>query len=39
MVEVGDRRGVVIEDRRAIGDGTVRLAKCTPVMTAKDVEG
>ena len=35
-VEVGYTRNLVIEDRRAVGDGTVSLAKRTTVLTAKD---
>ena len=34
-VEVGYTRNLVIEDRRAVGDGTVSLAKRTTVLTAK----
>ena len=34
-VEVGYARNLVIEDRRAVGDGTVSLAKRTTVLTAK----
>jgi len=34
-VEVGDTRNLVIEDRRAVGDGTVSLAKRTTVLTAE----
>ena len=34
-VEVGHTRNLVIEDRRAVGDGTVSLAKRTTVLTAK----
>jgi hypothetical protein len=34
-VEVGYTRNLVIKDRRAIGDGTVSLAKRTTVLTAK----
>ena len=34
-VEFVHRRDVVIEDRRAIGDGTVSLAECTAVHSAK----
>ena len=33
-VEVGYTRNPVIEDRRAVGDDTVSLAKCTTVLTA-----
>jgi hypothetical protein len=35
-VEVGYARNLVIKDRRAVGDGTVRLAKRTTVRTRKD---
>jgi hypothetical protein len=34
-VEVGYSRNLVIKDRRAIGDGTVNIAKRTTVLTAK----
>jgi hypothetical protein len=34
-VEVGYTRNLVIEDRRAVGDGTVSLAERTRVLTAK----
>ena len=34
-----DTRNLVIKDRRAVGDGTVSLAKRTTVLTAKDVDG
>ena len=34
-VEFGYTRNLVIEDRRAVGDGTVSLAKRTTVLTAK----
>ena len=34
-VEVGHTRNLVIEDRRAVGDGTVSLAERTTVLTAK----
>ena len=34
-VEVGYTRNLVIKDRRAVGDGTVGLAKRTTVLTAK----
>ena len=34
-VEVGHTRNLVIEDRRAVGDGTVGLAKRTTVLAAK----
>ena len=32
-VEVGYTRNLVVEDRRAVGDGTVSLAKRTTVLT------
>ena len=35
-IEVGHTRNLVIEDRRAVGDGAVSLAKRTTVLTAKD---
>ena len=45
-LEVGYTRNLVIKERRALGDGTVSLAKRTPlltarttVLTAKDVDG
>ena len=45
-VEVGYTRNLVIEDRRAVGDGTVTLAERTAVLiakatvlTPKDVDG
>ena len=34
-VEVGHARDLVIEDRRAVGDGTVSLAERTTVLTAR----
>ncbi len=34
-IKVGYTRNLVIEDRRAVGDGTVSLAKRTTVLTAK----
>jgi hypothetical protein len=34
-IEVGYTRNLVIEDRRAVGDGTVGHAKSTTVLTAK----
>jgi hypothetical protein len=34
-IKVGHRRILVIEDRHAVGDGTVSLAKRTTVLTAK----
>jgi hypothetical protein len=37
--EVGHARGLVIKDRRAVGDGTVGFAKRTTVLTAWDVDG
>ena len=36
-VEVGYTRNLVIEDRRAVGDGTLSLAKRTTVLTAKTI--
>ena len=38
-IEVGHGRKLVIKDRRAVGDGTVSLAKRTTVLTAEDVDG
>ena len=38
-IEVGYTRNLVIEDRRAVGDGTVSLAKRTTVLTPKDAGG
>jgi hypothetical protein len=38
-IEVGYTRNLVIKDRRAVGDGTVSLAKRTTVHTAKDDDG
>ena len=37
-IKLGYTWDLVIEDRRAVGDGTVSLAKRTPVLPAKDVE-
>jgi hypothetical protein len=34
-IKIGDTRNLVIKDRRAVGDGTVSLAKRTTVLTAK----
>jgi hypothetical protein len=34
-IKVGYTRNRVIEDRRAGGDGTVSLVKCTTVLTGK----
>ena len=34
-VELRYARNVIVEDRRAVGDGTVSLAKRTTVLTAK----
>jgi hypothetical protein len=34
-IEFGYARNLVIEDRRAVGDGTVSLAKRTTVLTAR----
>jgi hypothetical protein len=38
-IKFGYARDLVIEDRRAIGDGTVRLAKRATVLAATDVDG
>lgn len=38
-VEVGYTRNLVVKDRRAVGDGTVSLAKRTTVHIARDVGG
>ena len=38
-VEFGYTRNLFIEDRRAVGDGTVSLAKRTTMLTARDVDG
>jgi hypothetical protein len=35
-VDLGYARNLVIKDRRAVGDGTVSLAKRTTVLTGKD---
>jgi hypothetical protein len=35
-IKVGYTRNLVIKDRRAVGDGTVSLAKRTTVLAAKD---
>ena len=37
-VEVGHGRNLVIKDRRAVGDGTVSLARCTTVIAVKSVQ-
>ena len=37
-IEVGYTRNLVIEDRRAVGDGTVGLAKRTAVLDCEDRE-
>ena len=37
-IEIGYTRNLVLKDRRAVGDGTVSLAKRTTVLTAKDVD-
>ena len=37
-VEVGYTWKLVIEDRRAVGEGTAGLAKRTTVLTARDVD-
>ena len=34
-IKLGYTRNLVIKDRRAVGDGTVSLAKRTRVLTAK----
>ena len=38
-IKVGYARNLVSKGRRAVGDGTVGLAKRTTVLTAKDVAG
>jgi hypothetical protein len=38
-IEVGYTRNLVVEDRRAVGDGTASLAKRTAALTANDVDG
>jgi hypothetical protein len=38
-IKVGHTRKLVIKDRRAVGDGTVSLAKRTTVLAARDVDG
>src|SRR4029079_4543438 len=38
-IEVRHTRNPVIEDRRAVGDGTVGLAQRTAVLAARDVAG
>ena len=38
-VEVGHARNLVIEGRRAVGDGTAGLAKRATVLIAKDDDG
>jgi hypothetical protein len=38
-IKVGYTRNVVIKDGRAVGDGTVSLARHTGVLTAKDADG
>ena len=38
-VEVGYTRNLVIKDRRAVGDGSVRLAKRTTVLTDRRAVG
>jgi len=38
-VEVGYTRNLVIKDRRAVGDGTVSLAKRTTVLTDRRAVG
>ena len=34
-IELGDTRDLVVEDRRAVGDGTVGLAERTAVLAAR----
>jgi hypothetical protein len=36
-IKVGHRRKFAIEDRRAVGDGTVSLAKCTMAVAVQTV--
>jgi hypothetical protein len=38
-IEVGHARNLVVEDRRAVADGAVGLARRTAVLTAEDVDG
>ena len=38
-IEVGHARNPVVEDRRAVGDGTVGLAERTTVLAAWAVDG
>ena len=38
-IELGDTRNLVVEDRRAVGDGTVSLAKRTTGLTARGGDG
>src|SRR6266508_471426 len=38
-IEVGYTRDLVVEDRCAVGDGTVSLAKRTKAPTSEDVDG
>jgi hypothetical protein len=38
-IKVGYTRNPVIEDRRAVGDGAVCLAKRATVLTATDLDG
>jgi hypothetical protein len=38
-IEVGYTRNLVIEDRRAVGDGAICLARRTTVATAVDADG
>ena len=37
--EVGYTRNLLVKDRRAVGDGTVSLAKRTTMLATKDVDG
>ena len=38
-IEVGHTRNRLIEDRRAVGDGTVGLAERTTMLTANHIDG
>jgi hypothetical protein len=38
-IEVGHGRNVVVEDRHAVRDGTVSLAKCTILVAVRSVDG
>ena len=37
-IEVGDTRNLVVEDRRAVRDGTVSLAERTTLLIAKTAD-